>query len=92
MKEVKEYYSNGQLCSKYFCKDNKLEGEYLHYHENGQLFRKYFLKNGKREGEYLRYYSNGRLYSKRFYKDGKLFLELSQNEIDKINKGQNLVK
>jgi hypothetical protein len=57
----KEYYSNGQVKSKIYLENGKLDGEAKFYYKNGQLkFTKKF-ENGKLNGELKGYYKNGKV-------------------------------
>ena len=59
LKEVKEYYDNGNLKSvEYFNKEGEQEGESKYYKENGKLDYSTFYNNGKFVKAII-YYDNG---------------------------------
>ena len=44
----KEWYGNGQLFERFFCKNGKLNGEYKEWYKNGQIWEHCFFKDDRR--------------------------------------------
>ena len=61
MKEIKTYYTGGQLQRHYYTVDGRRQGEFKWWHENGQLhiFNNYV--NDLVHGECKEWYDNGQL-------------------------------
>ena len=65
-----EYYENGQIKTKAFFKNGKLDGFYQEFYSNGKIQSRGFFKSGKLEGEFLIYFKNGKLMHKSIYNNG----------------------
>jgi antitoxin component YwqK of YwqJK toxin-antitoxin module len=62
----REWYSNGQLCTESFYRDDKRDGECKSWYPDGQICYREFFQNGKlKEGKY--WYSGGELMKHEYY-------------------------
>jgi len=71
IKELFEYYPDGNIKKKAFFKNDKQEGEYTVYYESGAIMQKVLYKNGVRNGEAIAYYENGNIEQKAYFVNGK---------------------
>ncbi len=58
------YYKTGQIKSRHYIIDTKMNGAYISYYENGQIKEKGNYVDDKSDGESTWYYENGQLESK----------------------------
>ncbi|MEC7490372.1 MAG: hypothetical protein VYA17_12380 [Pseudomonadota bacterium] len=66
-----EYWSSGQLRSKWTYINGKEDGPFVGYYKNGQLEEKVTYKDGKQHGPWVRYHDNGQLRWKGTYRNGR---------------------
>ena len=67
-----QLYDSGNIYSKAFFKNGKIEGERFYFFENGKIQSKGSYENGKKEGVDYRYFENGKIQSKGYYKKGNI--------------------
>lgn len=73
MKEVKEYYHNGQILQHYWKNEKgTLEGEYKDWMGSGQLWSQCFYKNGMSQGEYKIWDKNDQTETHCFYHNSEV--------------------
>lgn len=65
-----EYYLNGFIKYRYYCKNGLIEGTYLGFYDNGILKVKENYVNNKKEGKQIYYNQDGSIKEIRFYKGG----------------------
>lgn len=65
------FYENGQLRQKYYCKDGERDGSFEQYSQDGCLEMKCSFKNGKRDGLFRQYFKNGKVSLEVMFKDGE---------------------
>lgn len=70
-KTIKEYYTTGELKSKYQIKNGVEDGFYKEYYKNGKIKVEVNFKNGKANGSKKVYFENGKIDWETFYVDGK---------------------
>ena len=68
----KQYYSTGELKSKYELKNRKKHGMYFSYFKDGSIKKKIQYENGIKNGIYKEFYSNNTLKIKGFYRNEKM--------------------
>lgn len=64
------YYDNGNILSRSYFLDGKLDGEFKSWYTNGNVMEQEFYRNGKREGERKIWHDNGLHTEYVFYNTG----------------------
>jgi len=72
LKEIKEFYGNGQLFCHGFLNNGFKDNEWKWFFDNGQLHMKTNFKRQSPDGEFLEYDKNGELVTSETYKNGTL--------------------
>lgn len=70
LKELVEYYPDGQLCGKHYTSNGVLHGPSRFWSQNGTLLSENWYVNGKKEGKCRTWYRNGTLKSCVPFKEG----------------------
>ncbi len=71
-KQIKEYYSNGNVKLSCTTVNGMLHGTCYTYYENGTPFNITEMKYDKQHGLFLQYYENGKLSLRQYYSNGVL--------------------
>ena len=71
IKEIKQYYDNGQLKATGFMKNGKKNGKSKLYYLNGQLKQEGQWQNDKQEGLWIFYYEDGTILEKVNFKNNE---------------------